>query len=301
MTAEQPKLAILAGGGTLPHKVADACIGAGRPFALFNVEGHADPDIAAQAAGRITYATFGHTLELLRREGCGEVIMVGHVGRPDFRALLPDWRTVKVLPRIIAAARKGDDALLKAVAAEFEAEGFRLVGVDDVAAALMAPAGPLGAHHPSESDLKDIARARALVTALGPFDVGQGAVLCDGLVLAVEAAEGTDAMLARCATLPQALRGAAGARRGVLVKLPKPGQERKIDLPTIGIPTVAGAAAAGLSGIAIEAGGALILDRAPLVAAADAHGLFVYGFSRALSGKVEAGLPQESANNKESS
>lgn len=280
MAAEAPKLAILAGGGTLPHKVAEACAGAGRPFAIFDVEGSADPDIAARAAGRIAYATLGHTLEILRREGCREIILVGRVGRPDFRALIPDWRAVKILPKIIAAARKGDDALLKAVAAELESEGFRLVGVDDVAAALIAPAGVLGRVQPSEGDLSDIARARALVTALGPFDVGQGAVVCEGLVLAIEAAEGTDAMLTRSAGLPAALRGSAAARRGVLVKLPKPGQERKIDLPTIGLPTIEGAAAAGLKGIAIEAGGALILDRSHLIERADAHGLFVYGFAR---------------------
>jgi hypothetical protein len=280
VAAEQPpKLAIVAGGGSLPLKVAEACAGAGRLFALINLEGF--PGTAAQCVGRIAFATFGHTLELLRKEGCTEVIFVGQVQRPDFRALIPDWRTVKILPRIIAAARKGDDALLKAVAAEFQAEGFRLVGVDDVAAALLMPQGALGQISPSPDDLADIERGCALVTALGPFDVGQGAIVCEGLVLAVEAAEGTDAMLTRCANLPQTLRGKTGARHGVLVKLPKPGQERKIDLPTIGLPTIEGAAAAGLAGIAVEAGGALILDRAELVARADAHGLFVYGFSRA--------------------
>jgi DUF1009 family protein len=278
--SRRPKLAILAGGGTLPHKVVEACEGAGRPFALFDIEGSADPDIAARCAGRIAYATFGHTLQLLKGEGCTEIIMVGRVKRPDFRSLIPDWRTVKLLPRIALAARGGDDALLKAVAAEFEAEGLKLIGVNDVAQSLIAGAGVLGAHAPSPSAYEDMARGRRLIEALGPFDVGQGAIVCVGLVLAVEAAEGTDAMLERCAGLPEALRGTAQDRRGVLVKLPKPGQERKIDLPTIGLPTVAKAAAAGLCGIAIEAGGALILDRAAVIADADRLGLFVYGFSR---------------------
>jgi len=264
----------------LPLKVAEACVGANRAFVFFNVEGSADPEVEVRSAGLINYASFGHTLELLRREGCTEIIMVGRVKRPDFRKLIPDWRTVKVLPRIIAAARGGDGALLKAVAAEFEAEGIRLVGVDDVAGELIAPQGPLGRHAPAQSALSDIARGIALVTALGPFDVGQGAIVCEGLVLAVEAAEGTDAMLMRCAALPEALRGTSAVRRGVLVKLPKPGQERKIDLPTIGVPTIEEASAAGLAGVAIEAGGALILDRAEVITRADAHGLFVYGFSR---------------------
>lgn len=280
MADSRPKLAIFAGSGSLPQKVGEACAGAKRPFAFFDVEGSAEPEVAAQSAGRITYATFGHTLSLLRAEGCTEIIMVGRVKRPDFRTLIPDWRTVKVLPRIALAARGGDGALLKAVAAEFEAEGIRLIGVDEIAAELIAPQGPLGRFVPDQSALSDVERGRAVVSALGPFDVGQGAVVCDGLILAVEAAEGTDAMLTRCAALPEALRGSKHGRRGVLVKLPKPGQERKIDLPTIGLPTIERASQAGLAGIAIEAGGALVLDREALIVAADHSGLFVYGFSR---------------------
>jgi DUF1009 family protein len=280
VAVDRPKLAIFAGGGSLPFRVIEACTGAKRPFAIFNVEGEADPEIARRAAGQIAYAKFGQTLDMLKREGCTEIIMVGRVKRPDFRALVPDWRTVKLLPKIAAAARGGDGALLKAVAVAFEAEGIHLIGIEDVAVELIAPAGALGAVVPGESNLHDIERGRAIVEALGPFDVGQGAVVCEGLVLAVEAAEGTDAMLARCGTLAEAIRGTSASRRGVLVKCPKPGQERKIDLPTIGLPTVEAAAAAGLCGIAIEAGGALILDREALIAKADAYGLFVYGFSR---------------------
>jgi DUF1009 family protein len=138
-----------------------------------------------------------------------------------------------------------------------------------------------GAHAPSDAHRRDIARAAKVAAATGALDIGQGVVVCDGLVLAVEAQEGTDQMLRRVAELPERLRGTQAARRGVLVKRPKPIQERRIDLPTIGVRTIEGAARAGLSGVAVEAGGALVVRRADVIAAADAAGLFVFGFSPA--------------------
>ena len=133
--------------------------------------------------------------------------------------------------------------------------------------------------------MRDLVQAARVAGAIGALDIGQGAVVCDGLVLAVEAQEGTDAMLQRVALLPASVRGAPDARRGVLVKRPKPIQERRIDLPVIGLQTLEAAAAASLAGIAVEAHGALVARRADLVAAADAAGLFVYGFTRAEAGE----------------
>lgn len=279
VNSELPKLGIIAGGGLLPHRVVAACRDAGRPFCIVAIRGEADAPIAAEACATVGLGQAGHIFSALRTEGCGEVTMVGKVARPDFRTLKTDWRGLALLPRIVAAARRGDDALLSTLGRIFEAEGFRLVGVEGLAPDLIVSSGPLSATVPDAEALKDIARAAAVVRSLGPFDVGQAAVVCAGLVLAIEAAEGTDAMLARCAELPEALRGTAGSRRGVLVKLPKPDQDRRLDLPTIGPKTVDGAIKAGLSGIAVEAGGAVIVDRADVLAAADQHGLFVYGFN----------------------
>lgn len=274
------RLGILAGAGALPLKIVSACQAARRPYAVFAIQGEADEEILNIAETVLPIGAFGKAVEQLKAHHCSDVILVGRVGRPDFSSLKLDWGGIKLLPKLIAAARHGDDALLKTVGMALESEGLRLIGVDDIAADLLAPEGIIGKIRPQPGVNEDISKAIAVITALGPYDVGQGAVVCDGLVLAIEAAEGTDAMLKRCAQLPKALRGSPSARRGVLVKMPKPRQERRIDLPTIGIRTVEGAAAAGLAGIAVASGSALILDRGAVAARADEYGLFVYGFSK---------------------
>jgi UDP-2,3-diacylglucosamine hydrolase len=173
--------------------------------------------------------------------------------------------------------RGGDDHLLSGFGRLLEDYGFKLVGAQDVAPEILMPEGPLGRHLPSERDRVDVARGLELLSAMGPFDIGQAAVVADRHVLAVEAAEGTDHLLARVA----ALRGEGRIRNpigtGVLVKAPKPAQDRRLDLPSIGPQTVAGAAAAGLAGIAVTAGAAVIAEAAAVAAAADKAGLFVVG------------------------
>jgi UDP-2,3-diacylglucosamine hydrolase len=175
---------------------------------------------------------------------------------------------------------KGDDALHRAMMMIFEREGMRVIGPAEAARGLLAAHGPVGRLEPSEDHDADILHGIRVALTLGALDVGQAAVVCQGLVLAVEAAEGTDAMLVRVASLPEALRGSADNRRGVLVKAAKPHQERRIDLPAIGVRTVELAANAGLSGIAIEGGGALIVGRNAVASAADRLGVFVYGFAQ---------------------
>lgn len=273
------KLGIIAGGGALPLRVRDACLNAGRPCFLLAIEGEADDEVGGAADARVGLGAVGHAIALLKDADCADVILVGRVRRPDFRKLKLDWRGALILPKVIAAARRGDDALLRVMGEVFEGEGFRLIGVNEVAEALLAPVGVLGAFAPSAEHRADIAKGANILRALGPFDIGQAAVVCEGHVLAIEAAEGTDAMLKHCAELPEALRGTDGARRGVLVKLPKAGQETRLDLPAIGAATIENAAHAGLAGVAVAAGGALILDRTDIVRHADAAGLFVVGLA----------------------
>ena len=181
------------------------------------------------------------------------------------------------MPGAIAAARKGDDALLRYLIGEFEKEGFAVEGAHEVMDDLSLAAGLLGSVAPREADQGDIAKALEVARAVGLLDAGQAAVVCRGLVLAMEAAEGTDAMLARVAELPEALRGRPGAGVGVLAKAAKPIQETRVDLPTIGPATVEGAARAGLAGIVGEAGHLLVLDREAVIALADELGLFILG------------------------
>jgi UDP-2,3-diacylglucosamine hydrolase len=273
------KIGVIAGGGELPVRIAEHCATIGAPYYVARIVGVSDPSLATHPGGDFGLGEMGVRFRALREAGCDAVTFVGIVKRPDFKSLKLDARAALMMPRVLAAARNGDDALLRVLGDEHEREGFRLVGADEVLAALLAPAGPLGAVTPTVEQLLDIEKAAAVAAALGSWDVGQGCVVCDGLVLALEAQEGTDVMLARAAALPPEIRGAPGNPRGVLLKRAKPIQDRRIDLPTIGPATLEGVARAGLAGIAVEAGGALVMQRDALIARADALGLFVYGFT----------------------
>ena len=271
------KLGLIAGGGGLPLEIAEHCRRSGRPLFVIRLKGFAEPALAAYEGAEVGLAELGKCLKALRRAACQAVCLAGRVSRPDFGQLAPDFRGLAALPGAIAAGRKGDDALLRFLVGEFEKEGFAVEGAEAVMGELGLPAGPLGRHAPTPEQLADAQLALDPARAIGRLDVGQGAVVCDGLILAVEAQEGTDAMLERVAGLPAHLRGRAGAARGVLAKAPKPIQETRVDLPTIGLATVRRAAAAGLAGVVGEAGRLLVLDRGEAIALADELGLFILG------------------------
>jgi len=270
--ASQPKLGILAGAGELPLRVVEACRAADRPVFVLAFEGSADPACVVDVAHAwVRLGAAGEGLQILRDNGVEELVMAGGVKRPSLLALRPDWRTAKFFARVGYRAL-GDDGLLKAIIRELEeVEGFRVVGADTLLGDALAPAGPLGRHLPDAQAEADIALGFEVARALGRLDIGQAAIVQQGLVLGVEAIEGTDALIARCGPLRRAGRG------GVLVKCAKPGQERRADLPTIGPGTVAAAAAAGLAGIAVSAGSTVLIDRAAIAGAADRAGLFVVG------------------------
>jgi UDP-2,3-diacylglucosamine hydrolase len=275
---EEGPLAIIAGGGAIPMAVADAVERRGRRVVMFPVRGWADP----AAVERFTHHWLalvqgGRFLRYARAEGCRDVVFVGTAQRPPFRSLRIDWATLRVLPRIARAYRGGDNHLISGAARIFEDHGFRIVGAHEVAPEILMPEGPIGSLRPSERDQADIARALALLAATGPFDMGQAAVVADNHVLAVEAAEGTDAMLGRIADLRGQGRIAAPAGTGVLVKAPKPQQDQRFDLPAIGPRTVEEVARAGLAGIAVIAGGSIIAEPAAVAAAADKAKVFVVG------------------------
>jgi hypothetical protein len=273
------KVAIIAGGGDLPVTLAQHCAEAGIEYYVARIVGMAAPALNAHPGADFGLGEMGGRFKAIKEAGCDAVSLVGIVKRPDFSSLKLDARGMMMMPKIIAAAKDGDDALLRVLVAECEKENLKVLGAEEVVSGLLANAGALGAIAPGPEHQADIEKAAAIAAAIGALDIGQGCVVCDGLVLAVEAAEGTDAMLTRVAALPEAIRGKAGARRGVLVKRTKPAQERRIDLPTLGLATIEKAAAAGLAGVAMEAGGALLLQRQDMLARADALGLFVYGFT----------------------
>jgi DUF1009 family protein len=239
---------------------------------LVGLEGFAEPAVLApwpHAIIRIGAA--GRILAALREHGCQDLVLVGPVRRPSLFDLRPDADGARILARIGRAAFAGDDGLLAAVVRVFAEEGFHVLGVHEVMNEALGPAGLLTRAAPDAMAMADIRRGVAVARALGAIDVGQGCVVQQGIVLAVEAAEGTDAMLARCAPLARPGPG------GVLVKLVKPGQDRRADLPTVGPETLRGAAGAGLRGVAFEGGGTILAERAAAVAVADRAGLFLLG------------------------
>jgi len=271
-------LALIAGGGSLPIAVADAVIAQGRRVVLFPIRGWADPAwVEKYPHCWLALAQVDRFLRRARAEGCRDVAFIGTAVRPPFRALRVDWGMFRLLPRVWRMYRGGDDHLLSGVVKVFEDHGFRILGAHEVAPEILVSEGPIGARAPSERDRADIARGLALLHAMGPYDVGQAAVVALNHVLAVEAAEGTDGMLARIAELRAAGRIPTPAGAGVLVKAPKPGQDRRIDLPTIGPRTVTEAARAGLAGIAIVAGQTIVAEPDAVARAADEAGLFVVG------------------------
>ena len=273
--ARWKKLGIIAGGGALPARLAAASRARNEPFHMIRIAGAADETLVAFGGDECAIGEAGKIIRILKNEKCDGVILAGNVRRPDFKSLKVDWRGAALLPRAIAAAASGDGALLDVIVEAVESEGMIVIGAEEALEDLTAPKGPVGVRSPSAEDLRDIRKAAAVINAVGAFDIGQAAVVANGFVLAVEAAEGTDEMLARCAS-PSLSEGRDGV--GVLVKRPKPGQELRVDLPVIGPETVRNAAAAKLAGIAVEAGMALIIDREELTALADSVGIFVYGF-----------------------
>ncbi len=268
---ERP-LGIIAGGGPLPGRVAEAAIAAGRTVFVVALEGYAEPSVIGafpHAVARLGAA--GRTIALLKDAGCRDLVIVGPVRRPSLLHLRPDAEGARLLARIGRAAFGGDDGFLAAIVRTLGDEGFRVIGAHEILTEAVPGAGLLSKAAPDAAALLDIERAVAVVRALGQVDVGQGCVVQQGIVLAVEAIEGTDQMLARAAGLARPGPG------GVLVKLVKPGQDRRADLPTIGPRTLDAAAAAGLRGVAFEAGGTLFTDRAGCISRADQAGLFLLG------------------------
>jgi UDP-2,3-diacylglucosamine hydrolase len=269
------RLGIIAGSGGLPRRIVESSRAIGREIFVLALEGAADPQAlegVPHAWCRLGAAAKG--LALLRDNEVSELVLAGGVRRPSLAALRPDWRAAKLFARIGLRAL-GDDGLLSAVVDELEREGFRVVGADQLLLSGPAAEGALGKWRPDAQAVVDIEHGLRVARTLGLLDIGQAVVVQQGLVLGVEAIEGTDALLRRCAALRREGPG------GVLVKVEKPGQERRVDRPTIGPCTVALAAEIGLRGIAVEAGATIVLDPGEVVAAADRLGLFVVGMRRA--------------------
>jgi DUF1009 family protein len=269
---------VIAGGGAMPFAVAESLTKRGIAPVLFALRGVCDPVRVERFRHRwISVGQLGRATKLFREEGCHDLIFIGTLVRPALSEIRLDFKTIRVLGNVIRAFRGGDDHLLSGIGRILEQDGFRMVGIKDVAPDLLMPEGCVTRVAPTAGAFADIARGREVLAALGPFDIGQAAVVIDGHVMAVEDIEGTDGLLARVARLRAEGRIRAADRRGVLVKAPKSSQDLRYDLPTVGPRTVEGAAAAGLAGIAVISGNTLAAEPQAMIEAADASLLFVIG------------------------
>lgn len=267
------KLGLLAGQGDLPKRIIEQCVKEGRPFHIIAfkdqtedelVQGHPHTWVRMGAAGK--------TVSILKEEGATTLLMAGRINRPSMLAIRPDAWALKVFAKV-GKAVFGDDGLLKALINALEGEGFKVIGAEDILDDMLATEGTYGSIDVDALAQSDIQKALEIARVIGSHDIGQAVVVQDGLVLAVEAIEGTDRLLQRCIELKREGPG------GVLVKARKPNQEQRADLPTIGVKTIQNVSNAGLRGIAVEAGGALIIDRTGVVAEANKRGLFVIGIT----------------------
>jgi DUF1009 family protein len=275
---ERDPLAIICGGSSFPGAVAEAVARRGRRPVMFAVKGWADPKVVERYDHHwIAIGQAGRFFRLARAEHCRELLFIGTLLRPPLTQIRLDWQSIRLLPRMIRMLHGGDDRLLSGVARLAEEGGLRVIGIEEVAPDIIVPDGVLGRYQPSPRDRADIALALTVIAALGPFDVGQAAVVADNHVLAVEAAEGTDNLLARIADLRRQGRVVTPPGVGVLVKAPKPGQDRRFDLPAIGPQTVEHVARAGLAGLAVAAGNTIVAEAADVVAAADRAKIFLLG------------------------
>jgi DUF1009 family protein len=269
---------VIAGGGTMPFAVADSLAARGIAPVIFALKGACDPVAVARFRHHwISVGQVGRATKLFREEGCRDLIFIGTLVRPALSEIRLDWGTIRVIGKVIRSFRGGDDHLLSGIGRIIEQDGFRMVGIRDVAPDILMPEGCITRAAPDSAAAADIARGQEVLRALGPFDIGQAVVVIDGHVVAVEDIEGTDGLLVRVARLRGEGRIRAKAARGVLVKAPKSGQDLRFDLPTVGPRTIEGVAKAGLAGLAIIAGYTIAAESQTMIEVADSAGLFIQG------------------------
>jgi hypothetical protein len=273
-------IGVIAAGGVMPFAVADSLVARGVNPVLFALRGACDPHAVERFRHHwISVGQLGRAVKLFRAENCRELVFIGTLVRPALSEIRLDWRTLRAAGQLWAAFRGGDDHLLSGIGRILEQDGFRMVGIKDVAPDVLMPEGCLTHKAPDQHAAADIAKARDVLRALSLFDIGQAVVVIDGHVVGMEDIEGTDGLLARVARLRQEGRIRAPTSRGALVKAPKSGQDLRFDLPTIGPRTIEGADAARLAGVATVAGNTIVVEPQAMIDAADRAGLFITGLS----------------------
>lgn len=270
--------AFIAGSGALAHEIIINARQNNINLYVIALNGISDANVIELANDVVGIGEIGKIIKIIKNNEIKKLAIAGYVKRPDFSKIAFDATGLKILPKILLSAKKGDDSIMRTVLGEFENNNIEIVGPETILQNLLASVGILGDIVPNPNDYEDIKKAAKIVRATGRFDIGQAIVINDGNILAIEAQEGTDMMLSRIKTLPSHLIGTSEYRRGILLKAAKPIQDKRIDLPVIGLETFKNAKNANLKGIAIEAGAGLISQKEDLIKAADENNMFIYGF-----------------------
>lgn len=273
--ADESPVAIISGGGAFPAAVADAVLAQGRPVYLFLIKGFADPSLERYPHEWVKIGALATFVASSRKQGVRDIVIIGSSVRPRLSQIGFDWRSALLLPRLARMFLGGDNSLLSGVAKIFEEHGLIVRGAHEAAPQLLLPEGLATNLTPDAREHEDIETGRRLLHAIDGFDVGQAVVVAGLRIVAIEGAEGTEGLLARVRDMRASGRLRLREREGVLVKIPKPSQDRRLDMPAIGLDTIRQAKEAGLAGIAVEAGGALVLDPQKFIEAAEREGLFV--------------------------
>jgi len=269
--SENKKLGMIAGGGMMPVEIINHCNAIGREIFVIGIEPFAKEEELKDAPH--IYAKIGEAgkmLKAFKNNNVYEIVLAGGIKRPSFKEMIPDWEGVKIVTKL-AVKRMSDDKLFRAVMDEIESRGFKVVGIEEVVPDMMFSEGIYGSVKPTADDMDDIKRGITVAKALGAVDVGQAVVVQEGMVLAVEAIEGTDMMLSRASMLRKE------GKAPIMVKVLKPGQDMRVDLPAMGLQTIEQLKKYGIKGMAVEAGGILLIEREAVIKMADKEGIFIIG------------------------
>ena len=273
---KQQTLGLIAGSGMMPVEIIRHCNKHEIPIFVIGLEPFASAEQLAEAPhifAKIGEA--GKMIKALRENKVHDIVLAGGIKRPSFKELIPDWEGMKIVAKL-AMKKMSDDNLFRAVIDEVESRGFKIVGIEEVVPEMLFQEGVYGKVKPSKDDMSDIERGWTVAKAIGAVDVGQAVVVQEGLVLAMEAIEGTDMMLARAASLRK------DGKKPIMVKVLKPGQDMRVDLPAIGLQTMDLFIKHGIGGIAVEAGGILLIEKEAVIKKADENGIFIIGLKNNL-------------------
>lgn len=271
------KIGLIVGAGQLPYDLVLNKEKAIAPIYVIGINGVSDEKTLNLCDEKVGLGDIGKIINIFKSHNINEIGIIGYIKRPDFSKISFDFLGIKILPKLVLAAKNGDDAIMRVILNEFENNDLKIMPPEAIFPHITSKNGALGDFCPNQNNFDDIEKAKLILNDLGKYDIGQAIVVIDGCVAAIEAQEGTDEMLKRVANLPKHLIGNEAQKKGILLKIPKTAQDLRIDLPTIGIETIINAIKANLCGIAFVKNKAIIAQEEELIQIANENKMFLFG------------------------